>query len=189
MFDSDATKPRSGFARLYQIKLPLWVTLLLLIVVAGSLGAAHFALEASKDRGSDDQQALSQQLEADKATLRADARASNDAAYRLFGNALAWAVRSAMMRRNLDEIEQYFSVLISDPRIRLVVFADPKGKILVTSNRQLQHAQFTAHFPAALLQTPEVAIQPGDAGLSRLVLPIQGLNKRLGTVLVIYTQP
>jgi hypothetical protein len=189
MFESEIMKPRSGFARLNQVKLPLWVTLVLLIVFLGLFAAREFTLRGREDRVNDERRAVAQQLEVEQAARRASTRHVSDAAYQLFGKAFAWAVRSALLRRNLDEIEQYFAAITANPQIRLAVLVDQRGKILLASDRQLQDAQFTAHFPAALLETTDVAIQPGDAGQSRLVLPIQGLNRRLGTVLVIYTEP
>jgi len=189
MFESEIRKPRSGFARLNQIKLPLWVTLVLLVVFVGLFAAREFTLEGRENRVSEERRAVAQRLETEQAARRAIARDASNAAYQLFGQAFAWAVRSALLRRNLDEIDQYFAAITANPHMRLAVLVDQRGKILLASDRQLQDAAFTAHFPATLLEATDVAIQPGDAGQSRLVIPIQGLNRRLGTVMVIYTEP
>jgi hypothetical protein len=188
MFEADVTKPRSRFARLHQIRLPLWVTVLLLVLMLALLASRELVLKAAEERLEAERQSVAKQLEDEKVALRANAREANESAYELFGKALAWAVRTAMMRRNFDEIEQYFAALTSDPHITLALLVDQKGKILLASDRQLQDAQFSAHFPAALLQTPDVAIERGEGNERRLVLPVQGLNKRLGTVLVVYTE-
>src|SRR4029078_11304543 len=60
MFESEIRKPRSGFARLNQIKLPLWVTLVLLVVFVGLFAAREFTLEGRENRVSEERRAVAQ---------------------------------------------------------------------------------------------------------------------------------
>src|SRR3954467_825922 len=74
MFESEIMKPRSGFARLNQVKLPLWVTLVLLIVFLGLFAAREFTLRGREDRVNDERRAVAQQLEVEQAARRASTR-------------------------------------------------------------------------------------------------------------------
>jgi len=183
----------SPLAMLHTIKLPLWVGLVLLALLAGVFIWKQIEVGGAERRLAAERQVLIEKTEADKAALQHSAQetlASQSAEiYQLFGTALAWNVRSAMMRKNYDEIDQYFSALVKHDRIQLALLADPAGKVLVASDRKYLESRFSDHFPAALLQQPGVTIHPGEGKERRLVLPIQGLNSQLGTVVLTYTAP
>lgn len=190
--DAPAPKP-SRLARLQEVKLPLWVSavllLFLLMVFAwGRLtsGAAERRLEAERQR-------LAQQVEAERSAMQ---RVTQETLARetrelqlLFGHALAWAVRSAMLRNNFDEIDLYFADLVRNPRVTLVLLADTEGKILRASDKKYVDTRFSDHFPAELLKGADVSVHPDDGTRRRLALPIQGLTARVGTVMLVYSPP
>jgi len=178
---------------LLRTKLPLWVSVALLVLLAAAVAWAFFAAGASERRLAAQQQELTQKLEIERATLL---RESEEALMRqtreletLFGAALAWSVRSAMLRNNLDEIDQYFGDLVRNPRIPLVLLADAEGKVLRATDRKFLATAFEASFPAELLTGTDVAVYPDEGRRKRIVLPIQGLTARLGTVLLLYSPP
>jgi len=183
----------SPLAKLQTIKLPLWVGLALLALLIGTFVWKQVAVAGAERRLAAERQVLIASTEAEKTTIQRTAQetlATHSAEiYQLFGTALAWNIRSAMMRNNLDEIDQYFSALVKNDRIQLAVLADPSGKVLLASDRKFQERSFSEHFPAALLQQPGVSIHPGEGKERRLVLPIQGLNSQLGTVVLTYMAP
>jgi hypothetical protein len=171
-------------------KLPLWVSLVLLLVVALIFAWKQVALGRMESRFEEEKQQLTQQYETGKSTLMRQAGAAlsknSEAAHRLFGNALAWAIRGELIRNNLDQIDQYFSELVKVERIHLVALASQEGKVLVASDKKLQNAEFGQIFPAELLNETQVSIHPqGEDRL--LVLPVMGLNTRLGTAVLRYT--
>jgi hypothetical protein len=171
-------------------KLPLWVSLLLLLVAALIFAWKQVALDRMESRFEEEKQQLAEQYETGKSTLMRQAGAAlsknSEAAHRLFGNALAWAIRGELIRNNLDQIDQYFSELVKVERIHLVALASQEGKVLVASDKKLQNAEFGQIFPAELLNETQVSIHPqGEDRL--LVLPVMGLNTRLGTAVLRYT--
>ena len=176
--------------KLREIRLPLWVSLVLLVLLLVVFAWQRIAVGAAERRLAVEKQALTEQSAAAQAAFMAQAREAlarhSEANHALFGNALAWAVRGEMIRNNRDQIDQYFTELVRNERIRLVLLADVNGKILLASNRKLQEGNFADVFPAALLQEPQVTVQEGEGNEKRLVLPIQGLTARLGTVVVVY---
>jgi hypothetical protein len=187
-----APKP-SLAGSLQSTKVPLWVCLLLAVALIGVGGWSMVAKSATERRSEDERLLLSKKLEADLTSARLQMETTISSQTRelqgLFGTALAWAVRSSMLRNNLDEIDQYFIDLVKNPRIALVLLADADGKVLRSTDRKYIDATFSGHFPAVLLQDADVSVHVGNSNLVRLVLPIQGLTSRLGTVLVEYTSP
>jgi hypothetical protein len=187
----DQAPKRSLAGRLQSTKLPVWVSLLLLLALIVVGGWSMIASSANERRSAEERVLLSQKLEADLAAARRQMQETISGQtrdmQRLFGTALAWAVRSSMLRNNLDEIGQYFGDLVKNPRIALVLLADAEGTILRSTDRKYLDVQFSSQFPAALLQDADVSIHAGESNRVRLVLPIQGLTSRLGTVLLEYS--
>jgi hypothetical protein len=183
----------SVLSRLTTTRVPVWVPIVLLVLLVLALLWRQIGVSGAERRFAAERQALVQQAEADRSARETQARAalaqSSDDAHVLFGTALAWSVRSAMIRRNLDEVDQYIVTLAQHPRIALVLLADPQGTILLASDRSLLKAPFAKHFPAALLEAQAVEVHPAEGEERRLILPIQGLTERLGTMLVVYTTP
>lgn len=184
-----AEPPPAASAGMLSRRIPLWVALVLLVLLIIAFAARTLAVRDAERALETQRTELTRKFEAEKAGLetRAQERVATQTgnAYRLFGKALAWAVRSSMMRGNMDEIDQYFTALVQNERVKLAVLVGPEGKILLASDRQYQGTDFSQHFAATLLEPNEVTLsQEGD--VHRLVLPIVGLTSRLGTVLVVY---
>ena len=188
--DYAPARERSPLAKLQDIRLPLWVSLALLLLLVIVFAWGRITAGAAERRLAAERQALAQQVQAERAALQREAqetlaRETRDL-QQLFGSALAWSVRSALLRNNLDEIDQYFTELVKNPRVTLVLLADNDGKVLRASDRKFLETPFGEHFPAEYLKSEGVAVHPGEGRQQRLVLPIQGLTARLGTVLLVY---
>ena len=112
-----------------------------------------------------------------------------DETKREFGMALAWAVRGEMIRGNLDQVDQFFTEIVKLPGTERVLLADASGTVRVATDRRHLGAALTTLVPveATLADTVEVRVQA--AGPKLLVIPVMGLNSRLGTVVVSYRQP
>jgi hypothetical protein len=188
MFDFDDMKPRYRFPRWLRFRLPLWLVLALVLLVGALVAAQQTGFGTAKRDSSAGRETLAGELQARQASMEANyleaLRRRTEESDILFGTALAWAVRSAMLRKNLDEIDQYVTALMKNPRIQLVLVADRSGKVLLSSDRRLQGSRLSAHVPSPLLNATEVTVEPPDAQGRHLVLPIQGLTTRLGTVVV-----
>lgn len=175
---------------LQRIRLPLWLFLLMLLALLGMFGWSQYQANAADHRLAEERQAMAQAMETERAALQT---AAADAVTRqtveletLFGAALAWSVRSSMLRNNLDEIDQYFGDLVKNPRITLVLLAGPDGKVLRSTDRRYLDTDFATSFPPALLTGSDVSVHPDEGRRKRIVLPVQGLTSRLGTVMLVY---
>lgn len=175
--------------KLHEIKLPLWVSLVLLVLLLIVFVWQSFAVATAERRLETERRALVEQqasrhTAAGEATQRADSQSRQ-----LFGTALAWAVRAEMIRGNFDQIDQYFSALVRTEGLDLALLAAPSGTVLVASDRAYVDAPLPAGFPTDLLRAEAIQTLPGGDGSERLAIPIHGLNARLGTVILVLQPP
>ncbi len=194
--DSDPASPPPASGpdwkrRLLETQVPLWLALALGLALLLTFAWKQVAVGAAERRLESERAALTEQLAREKTELVARAEttlASRDEIMQVYaGTLLAWAVRGELIRNNLDQIDQFFNELIRNERVRGVFLAGADGVVRLASDRKLQGVAFADHFPAALLAEPAVVVRPDEAGQRRLVIPIQGLNERLATVVLVYT--
>ncbi len=185
-----ASAPATLMDRLRTTRVPLWTTVVLALAVLLVLAWKQIAVGAAERRLESDRQALSAQLAQERTALLTRAGTaiarSSEANHLMFGTALAWAVRGELIRGNHDQIDQYFNELVRNERIRVALLAAADGKVLLASDRKLQGGLLAEHFPGELVEEPAVIVRDGADGEKLLVLPIQGLTTRLGTVVVAY---
>ncbi|MCS6785436.1 MAG: hypothetical protein NZ524_00165 [Thiobacillaceae bacterium] len=185
----EPTPRRSLWRILHDTRLPLWVSLLLILLLIAAFAWQRAALERAQAQLAAERQALAAQHAAARSSLQEQLRqglvAQEREALARFGTVLAWAVRGELMRGNLDQIDQYFVELTRLPRVQRVLLADQSGKVLVATDRKFLGRPVTEAAPAEVLMLHQVTVQPGAQG-GRLVIPVMGLNARLGTVVLDY---
>jgi len=141
----------------------------------------------------DDQKLRNQQLrfEAEKhemsETLQTSYTDVQHKDIRLFSLALAWAVRSELMRENYDQIDQYFIELIKQNGFGTVMLMDTQGFVKVSSDRNLQGKLFSTLYPSLSLNEEQLVSYPLSGTRSLFVLPVMGLNAKIGTIAFLYT--
>ena len=185
--------PPSWMARFTQTRVPLWVSLVLLVLWLLTLGWQRVAVSRAEARLENDRAAMTAKFEADRGAMLSELRtrmeAAADESKRQFGLSLAWAVRGEMIRNNLDQVDQFFAEIVKLPNIERVLLVGSDGKVLVTTDRRYQGADATSLVAADVLQQTEVGVRSGTDGAKQLIIPIMGLNSRLGTVVMSYRQP
>lgn len=174
--------------KLTAVKLPLWVSLALLILWAVSFGWQGLAQKRLETKLESDRAAMTAQFANDRqallATLRERTDNAADAALREFGMALAWAVRGEMIRNNLDQVDQFFTEVVRLPGTERVLLAGADGKIAVSTDRRHLGVEASTVVPPEALALPQVTVRREADGTVLLVVPVMGLNDRLGTVFV-----
>ncbi len=191
MYDDTPSESPSLLSKLAKNRSPTWLALLLLILLALTFVWKQLAVGAAENRLEEERQTLTQQFEADKAAVLSQARQAlaqnSEQAHRLLGQSLSWAVRGELIRNNLDQIDQYFQELVKTERIRLIVLVGGDGNILLSTDKKLQGSALAEVLPGNLLDATQVAIQPApEANEKFLVIPVMGLNTRLGTAILRY---
>ena len=99
-----------------------------------------------------------------------------------------WAVRSAQIRDNLDEVDQYFNELVKEPNIKEIVLADNKSQIIVATNKKHEGKAFGDLFPAQVLQQNDISFTQQDS-VYQVSAPVMALNNKLGTLFILYDAP
>jgi len=184
---SDDAGKATFMSKLTRTRLPLWVSLvllaLLLLVFAWQRSAANRAMALLEQ----DRTAMAAQFQKERTALFAELRtrfnAENDEARRQFGLALAWAVRGEMIRSNLDQVDQFFTEIVKLPNTERVLLAGADGKVLVSTDRRHLGIDVGTLVGADTLALAETEVRRED-GVQLLVVPIMGLNTRMGTVIV-----
>lgn len=98
-----------------------------------------------------------------------------------------WAVRSSMLRNNLDEVDQYFIQLVQEEGIHEIVLANENGEILVATNKKHEGQLFSEHYPSDLLK-PDDVVFDHQGQYYYVAAPVLSLNTRLGTLFVVYEE-
>lgn len=107
----------------------------------------------------------------------------------MFGMPLAWAVRREMMSSNLDQVDQYVTDLVKQKGFVQVVVAKDDGKVAVASDRKNLGAAFSTLYSAEYLTADKITVEEKGSGKWLLIVPVMGLNTRLGTLAIDYQVP
>ena len=101
---------------------------------------------------------------------------------KLFALPLAWSVRKELMRFNYDQIDEYFNELIKRKGFGVIMLVDPSGTIKVSTDRKLQGSPFSRSYPGMNLGSSELVFYPVQQGKSMFLVPVMGLNEKIGTI-------
>jgi hypothetical protein len=105
----------------------------------------------------------------------------------LFALPFAWSVRKELMRANYDQIDEYFNELIKRKGFGLIMLVDPSGIIKVSTDRKLQGSAFSKRYPQMKLGVLVPVSYAVPEGKSMFVVPVMGLNEKIGTIAFIYS--
>ncbi len=156
-----------------------YIVLLLMFILAGYLFISKM-IQAKQHAQELEQTKTRYEEEVNKALL-----VNAERQLTLMMKTFVWAVRSSMLRDNLDEVDQYFVQLIQEKKITDIVLADSQGNILVATNKKYEGQPFANFYPAEVLMHDDVHFsQSGDKFY--ISAPVMSLNTRLGTLLVVY---
>lgn len=104
----------------------------------------------------------------------------------LFALPLAWSVRKELMRSNYDQIDEYFNELIRRKGFGLIMLIDPAGMIKISTDQKLQGSSFLSHYPQMRLNALVPVSYALSDGRSLFLVPVMGLNEKIGTIAFIY---
>ncbi|HSJ80132.1 MAG TPA: hypothetical protein VK910_02875 [Thiobacillus sp.] len=106
-----------------------------------------------------------------------------------FGVPLAWAIRREMMGGNLDQVDQYVTDLVKLQGFEGVTVAQADGVVVVASDRRHLGTAFGSLYTERYLTAEQITAEETAPGQWLLVVPVMGLNARLGTVAIEYQAP
>ena len=93
----------------------------------------------------------------------------------------SWAVRSELMRENMEQVNQLMNAFVQEPTIQNVKLIDQEdARIVISTNKKEEGQEFENK---ELLNTDRITAFR-ETSLIRIVTPIMGLNKKLGLLVV-----
>lgn len=100
---------------------------------------------------------------------------------------LGFAVRQSVLDGNFGLVDEYLSGLVQEPGVRQALVVDRSDSILVATNRNLRGQRFSAAaLPVGLLGASETTVRVGAGGSYFVAVPITGINRTAGTLVVEY---
>ena len=136
---------------------------------------------------------MTKQLASDRITMADEARAYADQQYaqeeQRFGQVLSWAVRSELIRGNLDQVSQYLNEVVKMKDTEMVVLFNNDGELLLATDKRLEDPETVDIYSDDILKQRDIKLISNVDDRKLLIIPVMGLNDRLGTIVVSYEQP
>ncbi len=107
---------------------------------------------------------------------------------RLSALPLAWAIRSALLKDDFATADAYVQRMVHEKNVTGVALVTTDGKVRLAGSRNLEGHPAAETFPGVALNGSEPAVNSADRDV-RVVVPIMGIDRRLGTLIFSYATP
>jgi len=170
---------RSPIKRFFAIAVPV-----LFLLLAGGVVLVYYLgelkLKQAAERATLEKQRYERVLdERSVAIQRSDIR--------LFAVPLAWSVRRELIRENYGQIDEYFNELVKKKQFGALMLLDSTGTVKVATDRKIQGSAFSGLYPGLDSGTEQIVSYPLSEGSSLFLVPVMGLNARIGTIVFVYS--
>jgi len=178
-FSESPLEKRSPLKRFFSVALPV-----VMLLLAGGIALVYYLGELRLRDASE--KASIEKLRYEEA-LDERALALQRSDVRLFAVPLAWAVRRELMQQNYGQIDEYFNELVRRKQFGVLMLLDPDGTVRVATDRNLQGAAFSGLYPGMNAASEEIVSYSLSEGSSLFLVPVMGLNARIGTIAFVYS--
>jgi len=135
---------------------------------------------------------MEKEFELERALIIQQAREHADKQYKKeeerFGQALAWAVRSELIRNNVDQIGMYLNDIVKQIDADRIVLISEKGELLASTDKRLEDVKGSDIYSEDVLDEHTITIKSDVDGKKLLVAPISDFNKRVAVLVISYNQ-
>ncbi len=97
-----------------------------------------------------------------------------------------WAVRTEIMKGNINQINLYALDLIKEKNFQRIAIANDSGIIVSSTDKKDEGKPFTSIGEAAALTNNDTMVENTGDSILIVTSPIMGFNKRLGTLFFKY---
>lgn len=149
-----------------------WIIILILIVVGAGL---YFYQSYQLNRVKKDLTA-----QADSILVN-----QNNTMLAMSAKPLIWAMRTEMLRNNLDEINVFNTDLVKEKNVMEVTLLDAVGRIINSTDKKLEGTMAKDDY-LSYLKTDSVQVLTLSDSTSRLIAPVMGYQSKLGVVVLNY---
>ena len=98
---------------------------------------------------------------------------------------LVWAIRSEMLRNNLDEINVFTTDLVKEKNIQDISLLNTDGKIINSTNKKLEGTIASADYKSYLTVDSVTVLNTSDS-VARVIAPVMGYQSKLGVIILNY---
>lgn len=98
----------------------------------------------------------------------------------------SWALRTALLAGNTEQVDQYLFQFVQEDRFALLVVADADGTIISSTDQNFTGAAFSEHFNPEYLTIDSTVVDDSNQERVVVVSPVMGLNSKVGTLLAVY---
>jgi hypothetical protein len=119
--------------------------------------------------------------------MREELRQRTDALLRLSTMPFLWALRSELQRENYTQVEQYIHQFVKEKGVTEVAFIDRDGNIRLASNKKWEGQPYGNFFKEDIKGVEDMTMYDRKDGERLIVAPVTGINDKLGTAIIVYT--
>jgi hypothetical protein len=101
---------------------------------------------------------------------------------------MLWALRSELLRENYVQVEQYIHQIVKEKGVNQVAFIDRDGNVKLASNKKWEGKPYGEFFKEDIKGMEEMTIHDRENGEKLIVAPVTGVNEKLGTAIIVYTE-
>lgn len=98
----------------------------------------------------------------------------------------SWAVRSEILRNNLEQVNTYMIDLVKTTGYNDITLIKPDGIVALSTNKKYEGTVYPGPLASELRQIEKAASMTDDKGNILSVCPVMGLDSRLGTIVITY---
>lgn len=96
-------------------------------------------------------------------------------------NVFSWSVRSELLRKNTENLNQLVTVFVQESGAELVQIINPEDTIvLISSDKKFEGAKFSSLLNVELHNSTIV----DENGIVKIITPVMGFNSMIGIVIV-----
>ncbi len=133
---------------------------------------------------------LKKQHETEINTIRSDASKTitdnNRRNIETLTRVFSWAVRSEMLRNNMEQVNTYMNELVKAADLNDISAIKTDGIVVLSTNKKFEGNAYPGPVASQLSSVNEVVSQNDANGNIMAICPIMGLDSRLGTIVITY---
>lgn len=130
------------------------------------------------------------QIASERTLITQQAREEADRQYKKeeerFAQVLSWAVRSELIRNNIDQVGLYLNDIVKQLNAERIDLIGEKGELLVSTDKRLEDVKGGDLYPKEIINEHKVAIKTDANGKKLVVAPVSDFNKRIAVLVISY---
>lgn len=130
------------------------------------------------------------QIASERTLITQQAREQADRQYKKeeerFAQVLSWAVRSELIRNNIDQVGLYLNDIVKQLNAERIDLIGEKGELLVSTDKRLEDVKGGDLYPKEIINEHKVAIKTDANGKKLVVAPVSDFNKRIAVLVISY---